>query len=405
MLPGPDGPEIFTSSDIRIGWRQCYSTEWVLPAAWQRVGLVTNDAHDATIFLIPHASTAWLHSCLATGGNGTTCYSLAATHLSMVLDYVETFPYFATSGGRDHVLVFGHDGALASFANPPGRQLNTERLRWTIQLQNQGNRLSAKVFEPYRHIVTMPFATPSDSFVPANDPPFPTTLAYFSGGLHGRHRAEIYAALRNEINVEFLLERDPSYLEKLASKARTCLHLSGWDGAVWSGRLAHILLQGCIPSIVTDNLALPFERVVNWPSFALFFSENEAARPGFLVQRLTDMSEMHWRKMRQMLMSLRPVLTYSFPDVFWRPNTGSGHMGHSENSAYFTEFRLDAAFASYLEVLSRHNFGEDAINAAIDRAVETLTHSDSSADLFRCLFASSRFCTSPGVVELLPVQI
>ena len=399
-LYAADLDDAFTTYDVTVDWRECYSTEWVIPAAWEHAGLVTSDPLQASFFLVPHASSAQFHACLGSAlfPDKNDCYAHVAGALSRVIDHVMQLPYYAASGGHDHAFIFAHDGALASFSFPPGsRASNADRLRGALLLLNQGNALATD-HEPHRTIVTMPFAVVPEPGPPEEEaaPQFPSTVGYFSGGLHGRRRRDIFEALQNETGFVFLTSRDPSYAQSLHS-ARFCLHLAGYGqplyqgrfphlkhGAVWSGRIAHILGAGCVPVIVIDNLDLPLGGVANWASFSLRVSEDTASVRGELASQLRGISEPEWRQMRHNLRALRGVFTYAPPDLTWRPTPrlGAAPRPHAP-------FRPDAALATYLEILIRLRFGVGSLEAAIERAAGR----GPAADLFRCLFVTPRACT------------
>lgn len=93
------------------------------------------------------------------------------------------------------------------------------------------------------------------------------------------------------------------------SASNCCLYASGWTG--WSGRLADILLAGCVPLILNDGIVLPFEEVLDWQQFSIKVLE---ARIGKLPEILNDIRT-HGEHFEKELLRNIPHLTYMRPAV------------------------------------------------------------------------------------------
>jgi hypothetical protein len=355
--PGSD----FRLNDMRIDWRICYATEWVLPLSWRKMGLVTDDPSQASLFLIPHTSTAQMHECFAarelgiTGGVDVPCNKQAGHKLAAILDHVvEDFPFWNASGGRDHAVILSHDGGLAWINVETGMGVDLlTRFRNTTFLQNLGSRRSVW-YSPSHDIVTMPVAVPTGA-VPLDDAdavPFPAPLAYFSGGLHGRHRTEIFNAVANDTDITFLTKRDPHYYGANLRSHRFCLHLPGFAAVAWSGRIAHILQAGCVPVVIIDELDLPFQRVLDWRSFSVRIDEETASVPGELGRILRAIPEAQWRSMRRKLLRLLPLLSYpTLKPTSVNPFTLGSSVLEEGESASRESPPIDASLLTYAELV------------------------------------------------------
>ncbi|KAI8529683.1 hypothetical protein RHMOL_Rhmol12G0243700 [Rhododendron molle] len=65
-----------------------------------------------------------------------------------------------------------------------------------------------------------------------------------------------------------------------------------------SARLFDAIVSGCIPVIVSDELELPFEGILDYRKIALFVSSSDAVQPGWLLTFLRSISPARIREMR-----------------------------------------------------------------------------------------------------------
>lgn len=365
--------------DMRVNWRECYATEWVIPAAWQRDGFVTSDPRNASAFLIPHMASAAYHECMgavwgrwASVGNESertaalqagysVCRGQVHAYLSRIVGWVRSnFPFFNPSSGADHAIIAGHDGGL-TFFDGPDRSLMFGALQHVTVLQNLNSKLN-EYYVPARTVVTMLFAhtlgLPADSAAKSG------SLLFFAGGLHGRGRAAIHDAVQDDSDVLFIVGTDSDYKAHLAA-AQFCLHLPGYAAVTWSGRIAHLIAAGCVPVIVMDDADMPFEasgvlsellpslaasRAAGiWQSFSVRISEAEAATPRALATRLRAISVARRQLMQEALLMLRPLLTYREPEIGWEPTRPQPRAREHSDTL---ENQTDAALPVLIELVA-----------------------------------------------------
>ncbi|KAL5994831.1 hypothetical protein ACLOJK_024888 [Asimina triloba] len=65
-----------------------------------------------------------------------------------------------------------------------------------------------------------------------------------------------------------------------------------------SARLFDAIISGCIPVIVSDELELPFEGILDYRKITLFVSSSDAIQPGWLISFLKSISPMQIKEMR-----------------------------------------------------------------------------------------------------------
>ncbi len=103
-------------------------------------------------------------------------------------------------------------------------------------------------------------------------------------------------------------QRHGTYLHRMLSSV-FCLAPRG-DTA--SGRrLYEAIAAGCIPVIIADELELPFQSQLDWPSFSLRYSEDLAVRSPLKI--IADLRAMHQPRVRRMpraLLEARPSLLW-----------------------------------------------------------------------------------------------
>ncbi|CAA6659916.1 unnamed protein product [Spirodela intermedia] len=139
------------------------------------------------------------------------------------------------------------------------------------------------------------------------------------------HHPNAFRFLRQQVNVSILVVADfGRYPKSLSSLARTrrspdpflsrptllffrgrtvrkdsthgmrtskfCLHPAGDTPS--SCRLFDAIISHCVPVVVSDHIELPFEDELDYLEFSVFFSVQEALRPGFMWARM-------WRRLKE----------------------------------------------------------------------------------------------------------
>uniref|UniRef100_A0A5B6YRX7 Exostosin GT47 domain-containing protein n=1 Tax=Davidia involucrata TaxID=16924 RepID=A0A5B6YRX7_DAVIN len=96
-----------------------------------------------------------------------------------------------------------------------------------------------------------------------------------------------------------------------------------------SARLFDAIVSGCIPVIVSDELELPFEGILDYRKIVQFVSSSEAVQPGRLLTFLKSVSSAQIRAMQRNLAKYSRHFFYSNPaqplgpeDLVWRMMAG-----------------------------------------------------------------------------------
>lgn len=141
-------------------------------------------------------------------------------------------------------------------------------------------------------------------------------LLYFKGAKH-RHRGgivreKLWDLLINEPRV-VMEEGFPNATGKEQSikgmrTSEFCLHPAG--DTPTSCRLFDAIQSLCIPVIVSDNIELPFEGMVDYSEFAVFVSVSDALQPSWLVNHLRSYSYEQKDRFRRNMAVVQPIFEY-----------------------------------------------------------------------------------------------
>ncbi|ERN14384.1 probable arabinosyltransferase ARAD1 [Amborella trichopoda] len=142
------------------------------------------------------------------------------------------------------------------------------------------------------------------------------TLLYFKGAKH-RHRGglvreKLWDLLENEPGV-VMEEGFPNAtgMEQSIRGMRSsefCLHPAG--DTPTSCRLFDAIQSLCIPLIVSDNIELPFEGIIDYSSFSVFVSVSKAMEPKWLLGHLRSFLKEQRDSFRKKLAQVQPIFEF-----------------------------------------------------------------------------------------------
>lgn len=174
-------------------------------------------------------------------------------------------------------------------------------------IQHTQVSLLKDVIVPYTHLLPR---------LPLSENQNRHTLLYFKGAKH-RHRGglvreKLWDLLVNEQNV-VMEEGFPNATGREQSirgmrSSEFCLHPAG--DTPTSCRLFDAVISLCIPVIVSDNIELPFEGMVDYTDFSVFVSVSNALRPGWLVGHLKGFSKETKDRFRENMSRVQPIFDY-----------------------------------------------------------------------------------------------
>ncbi|KAK4253015.1 hypothetical protein QN277_010854 [Acacia crassicarpa] len=238
-----------------------------------------------------------------------------------VIEFLKNTEAWKRSGGRDHVFVLTDPVAMWHVKDEiaPAILLVVDFGGW-YRLDSKSSNCSLPdavphtqvslikdVIVPYTHL--LPRLHLSENQERHN-------LLYFKGAKQ-RHRGglvreKLWDLLVDEPGV-IMEEGFPNATGKEQSirgmrTTEFCLHPAG--DTPTSCRLFDAIQSLCIPVIVSDNIELPFEGMVDYSEFSVFVVVNEALRPSWLVDHLKKFSREQKESFRRNMARVQPIFDY-----------------------------------------------------------------------------------------------
>ncbi|KAJ7969720.1 Exostosin family protein [Quillaja saponaria] len=238
-----------------------------------------------------------------------------------VVDFLKSTEAWKRSGGRDHVFVLTDPVAMWHVRAEigPAVLLVVDFGGWyridsksfnsssSDMVQHTQVSLLKDVIVPYTHLLPRLHLSEQQSR---------PTLLYFKGAKH-RHRGglvreKLWDLLVNEPGV-IIEEGFPNATgrEQSIIGMRTsdfCLHPAG--DTPTSCRLFDAIQSLCIPVIVSDNIELPFEGMVDYSDFSVFVAAADSLRSSWLVHHLKNYSKEQKDTFRQNIAKIQPIFNY-----------------------------------------------------------------------------------------------
>lgn len=238
-----------------------------------------------------------------------------------VVDFVKNSDAWKRSGGRDHVFILTDPVAMWHVRDEiaPAILLVVDFGGWYRLDSKSSNGNSSErirhtqvsllkdVIVPYTHL--LPVLRLSEDQPRHN-------LLYFKGAKH-RHRGgivreKLWDLLVNEPMV-VMEEGFPNATGREQSirgmrGSEFCLHPAG--DTPTSCRLFDAIQSLCIPVIVSDQIELPFEGMIDYSDFSVFVAVSDALQPKWLVSHLRSISKNQREKFRRNMARVQPMFVY-----------------------------------------------------------------------------------------------
>lgn len=142
-------------------------------------------------------------------------------------------------------------------------------------------------------------------------------LVFYAGGVHGYIRQVLMEQWRNkdpDVQIHEYLPHNMSYYD-MFRRSKYCICPSGWEVA--SPRMVEGLYMGCVPVLLKDHYAKPFDDVLDWSSFSVDVRVDEIAD---LKKILKGIPDGKYIEMQEMGVRVKRHFEVNFPpkryDVF-----------------------------------------------------------------------------------------
>ena len=128
-------------------------------------------------------------------------------------------------------------------------------------------------------------------------------------------RQQLYDVIKDEAGVHFEAGNTSSGAIRSATVgmqgSKFCLNLAGDTPS--SNRLFDSIASHCVPVIISDDIELPFEDVLDYTKFCLFVKSTDALKKKFLTNLLRGIRKEEWTKMWSRLREVDHHFEYQHP--------------------------------------------------------------------------------------------
>lgn len=225
--------------------------------------------------------------------------------------------------GKDHLIIAHHPNSMLDARKKLGSAMFVlaDFGRYPVEIAN----LEKDVIAPYRHIVR--------TIAGGESAPFERRpiLAHFQGAIYrkdgGVIRQELYYLLKDEKDVHFTFGSvRANGINKAGqgmASSKFCLNIAGDTPS--SNRLFDAIVSHCVPVIISDEIELPFEDVLDYSEFCVFVHASDAVKKGYLLNLLRGVNREKWTKMWERIKEIVQHFEYQYPsqpgdavDMIWR---------------------------------------------------------------------------------------
>lgn len=229
---------------------------------------------------------------------------------SDLLNFLVAQEEWKRSGGRDHVILAHHPNSMldARMKLWPCMFILSDFGRYPPNVAN----VEKDIIAPYKHVVR---SLVNDS-AGYDDRPI---LLYFKGAIYrkagGIIRQELFYLLKDEKDVEFSFGTIQKNGIREASdgmhSSKFCLNIAGDTPS--SNRLFDAIASHCVPVIISDEIELPYEDVIDYSKFCLFVRASDAIKKGFLMKLIRGITREEWTKMWEKLKEVEGYFEFQYP--------------------------------------------------------------------------------------------
>lgn len=121
--------------------------------------------------------------------------------------------------------------------------------------------------------------------------------------------------LKNESDVHFSFGTVQNDGIKQATKgmrsSKFCLNIAGDTPS--SNRLFDAIASHCVPVIISDEIELPYEDVLDYPRFCIFVRTSDALKEDFLLNVIRNIKKEDWTRMWSRLKEIEHFYEFQYP--------------------------------------------------------------------------------------------
>lgn len=227
-----------------------------------------------------------------------------------VVRFVTSQEEWKRSGGRDHLIVAHHPNSMLDARTKlwPAMFILADFGRYPPHIAN----VDKDVIAPYKHMVKS-YVNDTSEF---DSRPI---LLYFQGAIYrkdgGSVRQELFYLLKDEKDVHFSFGSVQKNGIHQASQgmhsSKFCLNIAGDTPS--SNRLFDAIASHCVPVIISDEIELPYEDILDYSEFCIFVRTSDAVKGNFLINLVRNIKKDEWTHMRDRLKEVQRFFEFQFP--------------------------------------------------------------------------------------------
>ncbi|GLJ40239.1 hypothetical protein SUGI_0826140 [Cryptomeria japonica] len=310
------GVPIKNHSDLHYPGNQ-HSAEWFLfrdllrPSDDRRSNYVsvTLDPFEADLFYVPFFSSLSLVVNPVRQEAGDNSYSDDEMQEQLVA-WLEKQHFWRRHRGRDHVIVCQDPNALSKVIH---------RLENAVLLVSDFGRLKAEQASLVKDVV-IPYSHRINVYNGDIGLQKRHSLLFFMGNRFrkegGKVRNILFQTLEGEDDMIIKHGTQSRESRRLATQgmhtSKFCLHPAGDTPSAC--RLFDAIVSLCVPVIVSDDIELPFEDVIDYSKIAIFVASSDAVQPGYLASMLRSVTLEQILQYQRELKKVKKYFDYLEPD-------------------------------------------------------------------------------------------
>lgn len=93
--------------------------------------------------------------------------------------------------------------------------------------------------------------------------------------------------------------------------SKFCLNIAGDTPS--SNRLFDAIAAHCVPVIISDDIELPYEDVLDYSEFCIFVRTRDALRENYLINFIRSIRKEEWTRMWNKLKQVEHLFEYQYP--------------------------------------------------------------------------------------------
>ncbi|KAK9706974.1 hypothetical protein RND81_07G164500 [Saponaria officinalis] len=227
-----------------------------------------------------------------------------------LVEWLEEQEYWKRNNGWDHVVICQDPNALYKVI---------DRIRNGILLVSDFGRLRSDQASLVKDVI-LPYSHRINTYNGDVGVDNRKSLLFFMGNRYrkegGKIRDTLFQILEKEEDVVIKHGAQSRESRRAATQgmhsSKFCLHPAGDTPSAC--RLFDAIVSLCVPVIISDQIELPFEDIIDYKKIAVFVETTSAVKPGFLVNLLRTVSEQKLLEFQQELKKVKHYFEYEDPN-------------------------------------------------------------------------------------------